>query len=104
MATRTRKPVVGGTRTPARPARFPEFEVSGSPRELGRQFGEACREQVNTFVGMVVDRFNKGRAKALDLDTALGVARGCVPYVERYAPDLAEEVRGIGEGARVAAA
>jgi isopenicillin-N N-acyltransferase-like protein len=52
---------------------------------------------------MVVDRFNKGRAKALDLDTALGVARGCVPYVERYAPDLAEEVRGIGEGARVAA-
>lgn len=88
------------TRT-AKKTRFPEFEVGGEPRELGRQLGEACREQVRTFVDIVVDRFNKGRATAMDLNTALGVARACFPSVEGYSPDSAEEIRGIAEGAGV---
>jgi isopenicillin-N N-acyltransferase-like protein len=89
------------TRT-AKKTRFPEFEAGGEPGELGRQLGEACREQVRTFVDVVVERFNKGRSQALDLDAALGVARACIPLVEGYSPDSAEEVKGIAEGAGVA--
>lgn len=95
------------TRTAAakaeRKSRFPEFEVSGPPGEMGRQLGEACRGQVRTFVDLAVERFNKGRSKALDLNTALGVARDCIPFVESYSPDSVEEIRGIAEGAGVTA-
>jgi isopenicillin-N N-acyltransferase-like protein len=103
MATRTRGDRTGRSTGTARPTRFPEFEVAGAPRELGRQLGEACREQVQAFVEMVVDRFNKGRTRALDVNSALGLAHDCIPVVERYSPDLIEELRGIAEGARVTA-
>lgn len=86
--------------TPRR-TRFPEVEVSGKPREMGRQIGEACREQVRGFSDLVIERFNHGRAKRLELAAALDVSQGCFPFVQAYSPDSAEEMRGIAEGAGI---
>jgi isopenicillin-N N-acyltransferase-like protein len=84
-----------------KPTRFRELEVRGAPREMGRQLGEAAREEVRTFVDLVVERFNVGRTARVNPRAALDVAADSIPYAERYAPDSMEELRGIAEGAGI---
>jgi isopenicillin-N N-acyltransferase-like protein len=78
------------------PARYPHIEVSGTPRKLGEQLGEATREQIRGFAAIAVERVNKtvpvSRARALE------VARACIPHVRAYAPDLLEELEGVAAG------
>ena len=84
-----------------KPTRFREVEVQGVPRELGRQLGEATREEVRTYVERVVERFNLGRKSRLAPEAALAVAAESIPAAERYLPEAMEELRGIAEGASV---
>jgi isopenicillin-N N-acyltransferase-like protein len=84
-----------------RPTRFREIEVRGLPREMGRQLGEAAREEVRAFAELVVDRFNLGRKSPLAPETALAMAAETIPSAERYLPDAVDELRGIAEGAGV---
>ena len=50
--------------------RYREIEVSGTPRELGRQIGEAARDEVRGFAEIALERVNKtikiSHNKALD--------------------------------------
>lgn len=85
----------------ARPARFREIEVGGRPREMGRQLGEAAREEVRGYADLVVERFNLGRESPLAPEAALALAAETIPRAERYLPDAMEELRGIAEGAGV---
>lgn len=85
----------------AKPARFREVEVHGRPREMGRQLGEATREEVRTYVDLVVERVNLGRTSRLSSEAALAAAAESIPAAERYLPDAMEELRGIAEGAGV---
>lgn len=75
------------------------LNLHGSPRERGRQHGEELREEV----GRHLDLFKEN----IELDTGLRsqeyfdrffAETDFVPTVEKYAPDLLEEVRGIAEG------
>jgi isopenicillin-N N-acyltransferase-like protein len=84
-----------------RPTRFREIEVQGSPREMGRQLGEAAREEVRAFADLVVERFNRGRRSPLAPEVALAMAAETIPAAARYLPDAVEELRGIAEGAGV---
>src|SRR4051794_35496561 len=84
-----------------KPTRFRELEVGGSPREMGRQLGEAAREEVQTYVDLVVERFNVGRTARVNPRAALDVAAESIPYAERYLPGAMEERRGIAEGAGI---
>ena len=56
----------------SRPTRYREIEVSGLPRELGRQIGEAARGEVRGFAAVALERVNKtmrvSREKALAVD------------------------------------
>lgn len=68
--------------------------VSGSPVERGRQHGE----EVRTEIAGCIDRWLAmiGGRVAIDDFVSRGWFRAAV---ERWTPDLAEEVRGIAEGA-----
>ena len=81
------------------PNRYLEIEVSGTPRELGRQLGEAAGEQIRGFCAIAMDRVN--RTVAISREAALNVARESIPIAERYSPSSIEELRGTAETARV---
>ena len=77
---------------------FPLIEISGPPRERGRQYGQKA-----------VARIKKGtthyfaQLKELSLD-AKGVAelvRDYLPVIEAFEPSYIEEMRGIADGADV---
>ena len=80
--------------------RYREVAVGGPPRELGRQLGEAAREEVRGFAAIALERVNKtvkiSRADALD------ICRKSEAYVAAYAPDMLEELRGISDSSGVA--
>lgn len=83
----------------SKPTRYPEVSVAGSPREMGRQIGEACGEQIRGFCEAAIERVNL--TTPISLDAALQVAHESIPYVESYSPDMLDELRGMGEAANV---
>lgn len=79
--------------------RYIEIEVSGAPREMGRQLGEAAGEQIRGFCEIALERVN--RTVKIRRESALAVARESIPFAEQYAPEMVEELRGTAEAARV---
>jgi isopenicillin-N N-acyltransferase-like protein len=77
---------------------FARIEARGTHRELGRQHGEQCREQLLGFLDYLQKTLRLSRdqlhARALRL----------LPLFERQCPHLVEEIHGLAEGARVALA
>ena len=81
------------------PERYREIEVRGTPSELGRQLGEAARDEIRGFAAIALERTNK--TVPISCEKALQVARDCIPYVESYAPDMLAELRGVSAGSGV---
>jgi isopenicillin-N N-acyltransferase-like protein len=79
--------------------RYREIEVRGAPRELGRQLGEAARDELCGFAAVALERVNK--AVPISRENALRTARSCLGYVEEYAPDALEELRGVSDSSGV---
>lgn len=79
--------------------RYPEITVSGSPRELGRQIGDAAGELIRGFCAIAMERVNK--TVRISRDAALEVAAKSISYAEQYAADMVDELRGTAEAARV---
>ena len=75
--------------------RYREIEVRGTPAEMGRQLGEAAREELHEFDAALLERANL--EFPVKRETALSLAARCVPYVEAYDPTMLEELRGISE-------
>jgi isopenicillin-N N-acyltransferase-like protein len=76
--------------------RMPLVEISGPPRERGRQYGEAAREPIARSVAWYTEQFTA--TAALSWDTVLANARRWEPFVESYLPEALEEMQGIAEG------
>lgn len=79
--------------------RYPEFEVSGTPRELGRQIGEAARDLIRGFCEVALQRVN--RTVRVSRESAMRVANESVRWAESYSPEMVEELRGMADGAGV---
>lgn len=98
---------------------FPLVEIRGGPRERGRQFGAACREQIQRYADGLLSVM-AGEAALRSLPPENGAAGGAssdarprpltredlyaraltfLPAFETFAPHLVEEIRGIAEGA-----
>jgi len=77
--------------------RYPEFTVHGSPREMGRQFGEAARELVRGFAAAALDRVNL--TMRVSRQQAETTAAKSLEYAEKYSPDSVAELRGVAEAA-----
>lgn len=75
------------------PTRYPEVTVSGTPRAMGEQIGEALREQIRGFDAIALDRVRK--TMDVSLDNALSLARRCIEDVRGYAPHMIDELDGM---------
>ena len=82
-----------------KPTRYREIEVSGPPRELGRQIGESAREEVREFCEIALHRVRK--TTPISREKALDVARRSAVFAEEYSPDMTAELRGTAEAAGV---
>jgi isopenicillin-N N-acyltransferase like protein len=80
----------------------PFIKVSGSHREIGRQIGEACAQQVRHSIENARNLID-GTYNVLELtwNGALIQARKYVPFAEERYPKYVEEMIGIAEGAGV---
>lgn len=76
---------------------LPVIEISGSPLERGRQYGEAVRPQLHAALACYGEAF--GRSAGLTWDKVTARAARWLEPVNAYAPHLVEEMRGIADGA-----
>ncbi len=83
----------------AKLTRYPEVTVSGSPRELGRQLGEAAGETIRAFCAAALERVNQ--TVKISQASADAIAAASIDWAERYSLDMVEELRGTAEAARV---
>jgi isopenicillin-N N-acyltransferase-like protein len=83
----------------AQSQRYPFYQVSGTPHELGRQHGEACREQIGQFLEHSYRSI--GEYKQQDRATLRARAESFVPSIKGFIPDAIAEMEGIAAGANV---
>lgn len=78
------------------------IDVTGSPREMGRQQGEALRDRIAEFVQMrfdAVDVYMGERGSDLRRKDVIAAARRCIEVYRHWDPEGLEEHEGIAEGA-----
>jgi isopenicillin-N N-acyltransferase like protein len=79
-------------------APFPMIDLSGSPRDRGRQHGRAVPEQIKRGIKMYSESLLKSGVDWNELERR---AEALVPTVEAFDAAYVEEMRGIAEGANV---
>lgn len=79
---------------------FPVISVSGTPYELGRQYGTQARERVHRSVAGYSRMYEY--VAGWDWARATAEAERFLPAVEEFAPSCVEELTGIADGAQVA--
>lgn len=76
----------------------PLIEVSGPPRERGRQYGEQAKDRILRGIEHYSEQLEK---KSLGPRDIARLAARFAPTVDAYDPAYTEEMRGIAEGAGV---
>lgn len=76
---------------------FPFYSLSGTHREIGRQFGAATAETVQRHRDLAMARL--GARSGITPQQALAAAMRYRPFVVAHAPFLDEEIQGVAEGA-----
>ncbi|HEX4216618.1 MAG TPA: hypothetical protein VIA06_25160, partial [Candidatus Dormibacteraeota bacterium] len=76
---------------------IPLITARGDSHELGLQHGSAARDRIRAVYEMRMGRVTRHMTES----DALRDATRYMDAVERYAPELVEEVRGIAEGSRL---
>jgi isopenicillin-N N-acyltransferase like protein len=76
--------------------------IEGTPRQRGRIYGESLRQRIIDVMG----KFWEGISQSAGISSRAIIANwmaetNYLPSIERWTPQLLEEVRGIGEGAGV---
>jgi len=81
---------------------LPIIHVYGSHRQMGRQIGEACREQVEHGIENARKLLEAAHEQLqLTWEGAQIQARKYVPFAEERYPQYVDELKGIAEGANV---
>ncbi|RVX46825.1 isopenicillin-N N-acyltransferase-like protein [Nonomuraea polychroma] len=78
---------------------LPLVEISGGPRERGRQYGEQARDRVQRALAYYAEAF--AFSSGLTWEQVVGRAARWVEPSKAFAPELVEEMEGIAEGAGV---
>jgi isopenicillin-N N-acyltransferase-like protein len=77
---------------------FPLIEISGPPRERGRQYGEKAAGRIKKGT---THYFAQLKELSLDAKGVAALVRDYLPVIEEFEPSYIEEMRGIAEGADV---
>jgi len=80
-------------------SRYREIEVNGSPRDMGRQIGEAAGEEIRGFCEVALARVN--RTMRVSRGAARAVVAESMGLAEDYSADSMNELRGMAEAAGV---
>src|SRR5512137_390159 len=89
--------------TPVHNAPPPLIEVGGTHGEMGRQIGEARRAQIQHSIANAHILIDQSYDQLeLTWEGAQIQARKYLPFVEERYPQYLDEMRGVGEGAKVA--
>ncbi|MBI3977209.1 MAG: hypothetical protein HY331_03395 [Chloroflexi bacterium] len=75
------------------------FTFHGTPRERGRQHGEALRAHVHEFYAALVEDICRRPQAPIAESAVVSYAAKHIPPTRDYAPDLYDEIGGIAEGA-----
>jgi len=75
---------------------FPLIEISGPPRERGRQYGRLAADRIRKGTSHY---FAQLRELSLDASGVAELVRDYLPVIEAFEPTYIEEMRGIAEGA-----
>lgn len=78
---------------------LPLVEISGPPRERGRQYGEQARELIERALTYYQEAF--AHSSGLGWDQVTERAARWVAPSRAFAPELVEEMEGIAEGAGI---
>lgn len=81
---------------------FPFYRFSGSHREIGRQYGEACRELILQHRDLALERLQ--RKADLSYEDVTERTLWYRPWVEQAAPFFCEELVGLSESAGISEA
>ena len=81
---------------------FPHVRVEGGPRDRGRSYGEQVRDHVHRSIEAYEEVF--GAYAGWTWNMVTDHARAYEQPIERFEPSYLEEIRGIADGAGVAAA
>jgi len=77
---------------------FPLIEISGPPRERGRQYGQKAAGRIKKGT---THYFAQLKELSLDAKGVAALVRDYLPVIEAFEPSYIEEMRGIAEGADV---
>jgi isopenicillin-N N-acyltransferase-like protein len=77
---------------------FPFYRFEGTDRQIGQQFGEACKDLILLHRDYALERLQKN-VKLPSLQALEEAALQYRPYVLQFAPFFDEQVQGISEGA-----
>ncbi len=76
--------------------------LTGTPREMGAQHGEAVRDRIRELFARrmenAIEQAHAYGGVTIDEAGLLALARGCLPFVRAYAPEGYEELEGIAAG------
>src|SRR3569623_2130121 len=79
--------------------RYREIFVAGSQREMGRQLGEAARDEIRGFAEVALERVNK--TVRISRERAMSIAVRSTEFARGYSPEMLEELHGMAESSHV---
>lgn len=78
---------------------FPLIEVTGPPRERGRQYGQQAATRIARGIEHYASQLER---MTFDRAAIRAAVQDYVPHIRRFEPAYVDEMRGIAEGAGVA--
>ena len=81
---------------------FPFYRFAGTHREIGQQYGEACRELIIRHRDLALERLYA--KSSLSYDDITERTMWYEPWVQKVAPFFIDELEGLAEGAGISRA
>lgn len=78
---------------------FPFFQLKGTHREIGKQYGESCKALIHKHLDSVKENLQVGSKVPLEFIEEKALMYQ--PYVQKHASFLDEEIQGMAEGANI---
>ncbi len=79
---------------------LPLIRLGGPPYEIGYLHGKEGKEGIKDFLNQII-LHGKEFASGLTKEKAVAQVKLYVSFIEAYAPHLAEEIKGIADGANI---